>query len=459
MNRAWSADTMEVDPVAREKPARSAPGAVYALLTSSRARPRCLDDWLSELAKALGTRHVSLAVLSDDAPVVRDVFPKQTEPSTVSWPWEHDESFFQKSPRGFPAEPSRSADGRSSFLTVAVHQEGVLWILCLEDAGDRTWSVEEHAALTLAALGLLHFASAQESGQRKTDWSGKAQTQQRLEDAAAVVGRLSHDFNNVLTSVMGFTELSFTQLPPASPQRKLMAEVYSAAQQGSELINRLSWFSTRRKVPASAATALSVLLAEEERRLRKSWRDTITLEIRVPPNLPALAIDADPLRLILDKLIENAREAISTTGTVSVSAQQVELSRENCLALLGRAGPGPNIEITVADSGRGFSAEARRRIWTDPFFSTKPRHRGLGLASVYGVLMNYGGGIRLEHVQASGEASAPRETGTRVCVYVPIHPSSAEAPSPERAPACSLPRRPGADDHEGMAISFPARAP
>src|SRR5205823_12243798 len=82
-----------------------------------------------------------------------------------------------------------------------------------------------------------------------------------------------------------------------------------------------------------------------------------------------------------------------------------------CLEIFGNPSPGIYIALSVADTGAGFSAEAKQRIFAEPLFSTKPRRRGLGLAAVYGTLHAHGGGIRLEH----GEPS-----GTLVHVYLPV---------------------------------------
>jgi signal transduction histidine kinase len=311
-----------------------------------------------------------------------------------------------------------------------MQHDGMLWVICLEDAHQRRWTPDEHAAVTMAGSGLFQFASVKEKSQW-ADWSKKLAMQQQLEQAGLLVGRLVHDFNNVLTSILGFSELSLAQLPAGSVQRNFMSEVYAGAQQGSQLMNRLGQFSVRKIVPKDVTSALNPLLTETANRLRAAWGGAIALEELAPSDLPALAIDADSVRVLLDKLLENAREAISASGKVTVSAQPVELTREHCLGLLGRASPGSYVEITVADSGRGFSAEARRRVFAEPFFSTKLRHRGLGFATVYALMSNYGGGIRLEHGS---------QNGTVVRVYLPRARQVAERSSSARndsAVACA----------------------
>ena len=411
MNRFLPADAPKVATVPPVTPLGSAPAMVYALLVNSARDPLGIEDWLGELTKALGARRAALLAFLDNEPVVQYFFPGETEFSPAgSWPWQCDFRALALLAKDGPAVPTQSADGLSSFLTLAVEREGLLWVLSVEEAINRSWSIEDQAALTLAALGVFQFPSLQESARRWAHWFDIARTQQRLEDAAVVVGRLAHDFNNVLTSVLGFTELSLAHLSPGGAQRKLMAEVFAAAQQGSQLTNQLSLFSTRRTASQDSTTFLSFLLGTEAKRWREAWGNAVTLEVRVPVDLPALAIDADSLRIILDRVADNARAAIAGTGSITLSARPVDLSLEHCLGLLGKTHPGPYVELTVADSGCGFTPEARRRIFAEPFFSTKPRHRGLGLAAIYGVLMNSAGGIRLGHGV---------ENGTQVHIYLP----------------------------------------
>jgi signal transduction histidine kinase len=410
MNRLMPSARPEIDQEQRETPVRSAPAAIYALLANASAHPLALEGWLGEIAKALDARSATLVGFLDDEPVIQHFFSAaQGLHEHVLWSWVPNRQTVREARQASPATPSLSADGRSSVLTAAVYHDGLFWVLSLEDVPARTWSLEERAALTLAATALFQVAPISDSSKCWAQWSERAQTQKRLDDAAAAVGRLVHDFNNVLTSVQGFSELSLSQLPAGTPEHSFVLEVYRAAQQGSQLLQQLSLFSTRKGSVRGAATMLSLLVAEEAERLRKAWGEAVTLQVCLAPNLPPLAMDVDSLRVLLDKLLDNAREAIRGTGSVVLTAQALNLARKDCLALLGKASPGSYLEITIADSGDGLSTEARGRMFA-PFFSTKPGHRGLGLAAVYGIVKNCGGGICLEQ--------GP-DKGTRARLYLP----------------------------------------
>src|SRR5207253_1521358 len=111
-----------------------------------------------------------------------------------------------------------------------------------------------------------------------------------------------------------------------------------------------------------------------------------TIEIALPADLPPAAIDGDPLRAVIRALLENAAEALTEPGKVTVTARPVTLAAEDCLDYYGDLRPGPHVEIRIADTGPGLTEDARRRLFAEPFFSTKPRRRGFGLFAVYGVL-------------------------------------------------------------------------
>ena len=244
--------------------------------------------------------------------------------------------------------------------------------------------------------------------------------QERLEDAALVTRRLAHDYGNVLTGILGFTELILTHLPAESPIRTYLTEVYRAAQQGAQLTAQLRLYC-RRTWPTSQPSWLNQTLTGEEERLRTQFGPNLHLEVILPGNLPAVALESEALRLALRPVLDNAVEAVTGGGTVQVSACCRNLSDDDCKGIFGTAVPGWYVAVTIADEGCGLSAEARERLFTEPFFTTKAHHRGLGLGVTYGILRCHQGGLTLE-------PRSPR--GTVVQLYLP----AASAPAPSSLP-------------------------
>jgi signal transduction histidine kinase len=246
---------------------------------------------------------------------------------------------------------------------------------------------------------------------------------QRIADAAVIAGRMAHDFDNILTGIIGFADLTGPMLPPGSQQANFVAEIAKVGQRGiqfTQQLHQLSRSGHTKPNPGVVAAAL----AKEEARVRPAAPAGVRFEKDFPPNLPPVALEAGPLQTVLGHLLANAAEASPPGGVVAVSARPVELSEADAREFLGKVAVGAHLEITVTDAGPGIKPELRRRLFAEPFFTTKVRHRGLGLAVVYRVLCAHRGGIRLD-------PAPPPGTGTRARVVLPLaaaRPAAVTAP-------------------------------
>jgi len=263
---------------------------------------------------------------------------------------------------------------------------------------------------------------------------------QRLNDAAVIASRMAHDFDNILTGIIGFSDLATPMLPPGSQQAGFVSEIGKVGQRGiafTQQLHQLSRSGQTRPTPGSVTGALT----REESRLRPAMHPSLRLEKDLAPNLPGVAVESVPLQVAIGHLLENAVEACPQGGTIRVTARPVELSEPEAQSYLGKVSCGMHLLVTVADSGIGIKPEVRRRLFVEPFFTTKVRHRGLGLAIVYRTLAAHRGGIQIEPVPMPG-------AGTQVRVVFPIataRPSSAltVTPMPVHTPAPDGTRRTG----------------
>jgi CheY-like chemotaxis protein/anti-sigma regulatory factor (Ser/Thr protein kinase) len=240
----------------------------------------------------------------------------------------------------------------------------------------------------------------------------------RLEHSAVITGRLSHEFGNYLTGIMGFTELSLAQVPADGLLHCYLQEVLQAAKEGAQWIRRLHLFC-QRNPPKFWPTPLSCVLAEEEARLRMAGVQGLRWVTDLPRDLPLLDIDADALRTVLTELVNNTREAGNDQGTITFTARALELAQADCQELLGSVQPGYYVELALSDDGPGIAADVRAKLFREMFFSTKPRHRGLGFLVVYGLMQRFHGGLRL--VASPG-------TGTIVQLY--LRAAAIDGPTP-----------------------------
>ncbi|MBY0461244.1 MAG: HAMP domain-containing histidine kinase, partial [Gemmataceae bacterium] len=252
---------------------------------------------------------------------------------------------------------------------------------------------------------------------------------QRLGDVAVLAGRMAHDFDNLLQGIIGFSDLALPLLAPGSQPANFVAEIGKVGQRGIQFTQQLHHLSRSGQVKPNPG-AVPLALAKEEARL-KTAQTGVRVEKELPPNLPPVAVEAGPLQIVLGHLLENAVEACPAGGVVRVAARPVELTEADARAYLGRVGVGGHLHLTVADTGTGIKPEVRRRLFVEPFFTTKVRHRGLGLAIAYRVLCSHRGGIQLDPVPAPG-------TGTQVRVVLPLAAARTPAVTPGPVTAAAV---------------------
>jgi signal transduction histidine kinase len=247
----------------------------------------------------------------------------------------------------------------------------------------------------------------------------------RLGDAAVIAGRMAHDFDNILTGIIGFSDLALPMLQAGSQAATFVGEIGKVGQRGiqfTQQLHQLSRSGQAKPNPASVTAAV----AKEETRLRLVAGPNVRIEKDLPPGLSSVAIEAGPLQMVLGHLLENAVEACPQGGVVRVTAKPVELTDADARGYLGLPTAGPHLLVTVTDTGIGMKPEVRSRLFAEPFLTTKVRHRGLGLAIVYRVLCVHRGGIQFDPVPAPG-------TGTQVRVVLPL--AATRSPAAAGTPA------------------------
>jgi signal transduction histidine kinase/ActR/RegA family two-component response regulator len=408
------------------------------LLSRPASEPAALEALLHGLAEAVGAAGAGMAALPSGAMLARSA----STPPPGTWPWQDDLDLPGRLRQAAAAQVVPTAHG--NVLATIIGPAGADGWLVWVEAGNRTaWSPGEAAAL--AVVGDALGRRLREGVEQPPRWVlqlDRARRQQRLEQAAAVSRRLAHDFGNVLTGILGFSELALAQQggPPATLQDYL-SEIHKGAQDGARLMQVLRLFSRRQALPTRSC-ALAAVLAEEEARLRRSAGPTVHFRTCLDGDLPTMALDAEQLAAALGPVLDNAREAATGPGLpaeappeITVRARAVTLDADDCRELYGDVRPGKYVEIVVADNGPGLSPEARRLLFAEPFFSGRSRRRGFGLATTYGILFAHRGGLDVRSGPTGGEAK--RGVGVEVRLVVP----AALQPAPTEAPP--VPRRGG----------------
>jgi signal transduction histidine kinase len=255
------------------------------------------------------------------------------------------------------------------------------------------------------------------------------QQAQRMESIGRLAGGLAHDFNNMLTGIMGFVELAMIKSQGRESMRDL-ENVQQICHRMGELIQRLLSFSRRgRERPASVN--LVQLLEEMELVLSHSMPPGIQLVKRAPPGHVVVMGVGVMLHQVLHNLCDNAVEAMPEGGTLTLRLTEVELADDDRLGG-GAVPPGQYALIQVGDTGRGIAPEDIDRIF-EPFFTTKAlgseKGTGLGLSVVWQNLEDHGGYIRVE--------SAPGE-GSTFSVFLPMGRTAAPDSGATEGPAAQM---------------------
>lgn len=227
----------------------------------------------------------------------------------------------------------------------------------------------------------------------------------RLESVGRLAGGVAHDFNNLMTAVIGYTEIVQQSLPSGDPRQDDLREIEKAASRAGVLTQQLLAFARQRMVEPKIVN-LAALVEGLTGLLRPLLGPGVQLAVRTEATLPPVRLDPAQFEQVLMNLAVNARDAMPGGGRLDI-----ELANE-------RRGERHGVRLIARDSGTGMTAEVMQRLW-EPFFTTKPlgKGTGLGLPTVHGIVHQAGGEISVESTPGSG---------TTFHVFLPAASAAAE---------------------------------
>jgi signal transduction histidine kinase len=238
---------------------------------------------------------------------------------------------------------------------------------------------------------------------------------QKLDCALQMARTVSLDFNNALTSILGHTSLLLSQMEADHPWRNSLLEVEKSAARAAEIASDLATFSRPEKeTRAQASGNLNSILQRSTELFSSANPKKISWVLQLERKLFTAKIDEAKLQQAFVKILENAVQAIEgSNGRITVQTRNLELN-EAAQDREFRLAAGTYVCVEISDNGAGIAPETQPRIF-EPFFTTKKAggHRGLGLALVYGIVTNHGGGVAVSsqlEVGTSGRVYLPAET-------------------------------------------------
>ena len=255
--------------------------------------------------------------------------------------------------------------------------------------------------------------SRRQAQEEKVKLEGQYRQAQRMESVGRLAGGVAHDYNNILSVIMGFTELAMNDIDPKEPVYDNLKQVVKAGRRATDITRQLLAFA-RKQTISPIVLDLNKNVETMLKMLRSLIGEDIDLVWKPGKNLWYVKLDPSQIDQILANLCVNARDAIEGVGKITIETCTVILDTAFCARHKGFV-PGEFVQLTVSDNGCGMDKEILNSIF-EPFFTTKAvdKGTGLGLSTVYGIAKQNNGFIDV--YSESGK-------GTSVKIYLPRHES------------------------------------
>lgn len=245
---------------------------------------------------------------------------------------------------------------------------------------------------------------------------------QKMESLANLAAGIAHDLNNILQSILGYTQIALLEKNNTDPDYEIFQKIEKIIAKGCDLTRQFLTFG-RRIHSELQPLNLNTKTIEIKDLLHRTIPRMINIEVHSTVDLNLIKADSGQIDQILMNLSINAKDAMSDQGRLIFKTENVLISEQHPLTRFN-ARPGPYVLLTVSDTGVGMSVEVKKQIF-EPFFTTKEKGNGtgLGLAMVYAIVKNHNGFIDVN--------SQPGQ-GTVFKIYFPALVTQASCPGPSR---------------------------
>jgi PAS domain S-box-containing protein len=239
---------------------------------------------------------------------------------------------------------------------------------------------------------------------------GKTRYDQKMEIISTLTSGIAHDFNNILTAIIGYATVMKMKLTEDDRLRPMALQILAASERASGLTKGMLSFGSKQILNLKQMD-VNDIVRKVSRAFEKTSGDSITVSLNLAATSLASMVDEDQIEQSLLNIMTNARDAMPSKGTISISTEIMELE-DTFISIHGYGVKGTYGVIAITDTGHGMDERTRRKVF-EPFFTTKEpgKGTGLGLAIVYGCIKSHGGFVNVY--------SEPG-TGTTFRVYLPI---------------------------------------
>ncbi|MDY6905938.1 MAG: response regulator [Thermodesulfobacteriota bacterium] len=276
------------------------------------------------------------------------------------------------------------------------------------DVSLRAFPVKDEAGRIVNLVGVhTDITKQKKSEKEKIEMAGRYRQAQKMESIGTLAGGIAHNFNNTLMGIQGEVSLMLMEKPPRDPDVESLHNIEQYVRSSVDLTRQLLGFARGGKYEPKP-TDLNDLIKNQNRVFGRTRRE-ITVQGKYDPELWAVEVDQGQIQQVLMNLYVNAWQAMPAGGNITTRTGNTVMDETEALPFSIQ--PGRYVSVSVADDGEGMDEATRQRIF-EPFFTTKEVEKGtgLGLASVYGIIKNHGGGIQVD---------SEKGVGTTLTFYLP----------------------------------------
>ncbi len=387
---------------------RDAEGLIVAYRSIGRdvTKRRLAEEHFQKLASAVEQSPFSIVMTTPDGRV-QYVNPRYTQATGYTL-----EEIFEKQ---IPVLRHGHATEDSYRDFEATVQAGQRWSgeLCTPCKDGRPlWELVQVSPIRNHFDEVTHLLCVREDITERKSLEDQLRQAQKMESLGTLAGGIAHDFNNILAIINGFAEIGLVRAKPDDPQTRNLREIHNAGQRAIGLVRQILTFS-RKAESSLLPVSVNQQIRDLGRMCAETFPRTIAFGFDLDESLPEFLADPNQLQQVIMNLCVNARDAMAQGGTISLQTRRVPGAEVRRLG--GEAGR-DYVCIAVSDTGCGMSPAVRARIF-EPFFTTKQNAggTGLGLAVVYGIILNHRGFLDVQSVEGQGSTFAayfPLETAT-----------------------------------------------
>ncbi len=239
---------------------------------------------------------------------------------------------------------------------------------------------------------IVSYVTLKKDVTRELDLEDQLRVSQKLEAVGLLAGGVAHDLNNLLTPILGYSEMLLLEEKLSQAAQRDIQEIVNAGGRARDLVGQLMAFGRKQTLQVKALD-MNEVISNMGKLLRRTLRENIRIEMQLSASVRAVRADRSQVEQVLMNLAVNAQDAMPEGGKLAIETRDDELDADYANHHTGVT-PGRYVMLSVSDTGMGMPPEIKARIF-DPFFTTKPigQGTGLGLATVYGIVKQHGGHV------------------------------------------------------------------